>query len=129
MTQVGTAGTWGFVLLMVTMNTSGDLLTARAMRAVGDFDRIRAQRGLRGIFAAIMRCGQFYAALLAMTLGFFALLSALSYIDLSIVIPAAASLTFLANLLGAKFLLREHVSQRRWFAGLLVALGVLLVTH
>jgi len=54
-------------------------------------------------------------------------LAALSLIDLSVVIPASASLTFLLNLLGAKFFLKEHVSRRRWLSGILVLGGIVLL--
>jgi drug/metabolite transporter (DMT)-like permease len=43
------------------------------------------------------------------------------------VIPAQSSLTFLANLLGAKFFLKEHVDQRRWIAGTIVMCGIVLL--
>jgi drug/metabolite transporter (DMT)-like permease len=42
-------------------------------------------------------------------------------------VPASASLTFLLNLIGARFFLKEHVSKRRWLSGILVLGGIILV--
>jgi drug/metabolite transporter (DMT)-like permease len=64
-----------------------------------------------------------------MALGFFSLLFALSWADVSLVGPASASLTFLTNAIAAKFFLKENVDRRRWFAAMLVACGVVLIAH
>jgi drug/metabolite transporter (DMT)-like permease len=45
----------------------------------------------------------------------------------SLVAPAAASLTFIGNAFAAKFFLHEKVDHRRWIAALLVAGGVALL--
>jgi drug/metabolite transporter (DMT)-like permease len=63
----------------------------------------------------------------AMTLAFYSLLVGLSWADVSVVGPAAAALTFVANALAAKIFLHERVDRRRWIAALLVAGGVVLL--
>jgi EamA-like transporter family. len=115
------------VLLLVGLNSAGDMSTARAMRRVGDFGELRRRVGIAGVIRGVLTEPWFYLGLIAMALGFFSLLAALSLIDLSIVIPASASLTFLINLLGAKFILKEHVSLRRWLSGMLVLAGIVLL--
>jgi drug/metabolite transporter (DMT)-like permease len=45
----------------------------------------------------------------------------------SLVAPASASLTFVANAVAAKIFLHERVDHRRWIAALLVAGGVVLL--
>jgi len=45
----------------------------------------------------------------------------------SLVAPAAASLTFIANAIAARIFLHERVDRRRWIAALLVAGGVVLL--
>jgi len=45
----------------------------------------------------------------------------------SLVAPAAASLTFLGNAVAAKIFLKEKVDRRRWIAAALVAAGVALI--
>ncbi len=116
-----------FIVLLVAFTTFGDLLMARAMRQVGDVDLLRKQSGLAGVVRAVLSKMSFYGAMLCMTASFFSLLLALSLIDLSIVIPASSSLTFLSTLLGAKFFLREHVDRRRWIAGAVVTCGIILL--
>lgn len=119
--------TWLMVLAMVGLNSAGDMTTARAMREVGDFSELRRRSGISGVMISVLTEPWFYLSLLAMTLSFFVMLAALSFIDLSVVIPASASLTFLLNLLGAKFFLKEHVSRRRWLSGILVLGGIILL--
>jgi drug/metabolite transporter (DMT)-like permease len=97
------------------------------MRRVGDFSEVRRKFGIFGVIRAVLTEPWFYLGLLAMALSFFGLLAALSLIDLSVVVPASASLTFLLNLIGARFFLKEHVSKRRWLSGILVLGGIILV--
>jgi drug/metabolite transporter (DMT)-like permease len=124
---LGFIGTWTVVLVLVALNSAGDISTATAMRRVGDFSEIRRHAGIFGVIRAVLTEPWFHIGLLAMTVSFFALLGALSLIDLSIVVPASASLTFLFNLLGAKFILKEHVNRRRWLSGILVLGGIVLL--
>jgi drug/metabolite transporter (DMT)-like permease len=127
MNGVGLLATWLVIFLLVGLNSAGDMSTAKAMRRVGDFSELRRRSGTFGVVRAVLTEPWFYLGLLAMALGFFALLGALSVIDLSIVIPASASITFLLNLLGAKFILKEHVNRRRWLSGMLVLGGIVLL--
>ena len=127
MNHLGMLATWLIVLVLVCLNSAGDMTTARAMRRVGDFSDLRRKSGIFGVVRAVLTEPWFYLGLLAMTLSFFGLLAALSLIDLSVVVPASASLTFLLNLFGAQFFLKEHVSRRRWVSGILVLCGIILV--
>jgi drug/metabolite transporter (DMT)-like permease len=125
--HLGLIGTWTVILVLVALNSAGDLSTATAMRRVGDLSAIRRHSGVLAVIRAILIEPWFHIGLLAMTLSFFALLGALSLIDLSIVVPASASMTFLFNLLGAKFILKEHVNRRRWISAILVLGGIVLL--
>jgi drug/metabolite transporter (DMT)-like permease len=62
-----------------------------------------------------------------MAVSFFSLLVALSWGDVSLVAPAAASLTFVTNALAARFFLQENVDRRRWIAAMFVGAGVALL--
>jgi len=62
-----------------------------------------------------------------MTISFYSLLFSLSWGDVSLVAPAAASLTFVGNAVAARIFLHERVDRRRWIAALLVAGGVALL--
>jgi len=127
MNHLGVVATWTMILVLVALNSAGDMCTARAMRRVGDFSQLRRRAGFFGVVRAVLTEPWYFLGLLAMTLSFFAMLAALSMIDLSIVIPASASMSFLLNLIGAKFILKEHVSKRRWISGMLVLGGILLL--
>ena len=72
---------------------------------------------------------RFLLALLFMTLGFFSLIIALSWGDVSVVGPAAASLSFVVDTFAAKLFLKERVDRRRWAAALFVAGGVALLSR
>lgn len=118
---------FSFIVLLVAFNSWGDLLMARAMRQVGDVGKLRRQAGILGVIGKVLSKPSFFAAIFCMAAGYFSLLTALSSIDLSVVIPATSSLGFLANLLGAKFFLKEHLDRRRWMAGGVVLCGIVLL--
>jgi drug/metabolite transporter (DMT)-like permease len=117
------------VAIIVLTATAGDVLMASAMRAVGDLDRIKAARGLRGAIWSVVSEGRFLAGVVWMALSFFALLFSLSHADVSLIAPAAGSLTFVSNALAAKYLLHENVDRRRWLAAVFVCCGVALLKH
>jgi len=127
MSHLGVIATWLMVLVLVGLNSAGDMSTAKAMRRVGDFSELQRRVGIFGVVRAVLTEPWFFIGLLAMALSFFAMLAALSLIELSVVIPASASMTFLLNLFGAKFILKEHVSRRRWLSGILVLGGIVLL--
>jgi drug/metabolite transporter (DMT)-like permease len=128
MRHLGLLASWLIIVVLVGLNSAGDMSTATAMRRVGDFSQLRKKAGIFGVVRAVLTEPWFFIGLLAMTLSFFMLLAALSLIDLSIVVPASASMTFLLNLLGAQFLLKEHVNRRRWLSGMLVLIGIVLLS-
>jgi drug/metabolite transporter (DMT)-like permease len=117
------------VAIIVLTATAGDVFMASAMRAVGDLDKIKAARGLRGAIWAVVSEGRFLAGVVWMALSFFALLFSLSHADVSLIAPAAGSLTFVSNALAAKYLLHENVDRRRWLAAVFVCCGVALLKH
>lgn len=117
----------GAIAAIVIVSTAGDVLLARAMKQTGDLGELRRSTGLWTVASRILRNPSFLLGIFAMALGFFSLLAGLSWGDLSLVAPASASLTFVANAIAAKFLLHEHVDHRRWTAALLVAGGVALL--
>ena len=125
--SLGVFATWMVILVIVGLNSATDITTARAMRRVGDFSELRRRSGIFGVVRAVLTEPWFYLSLLSNALSFFGLLAALSLIDLSMLVPASASLTFLLNLFGAQFLLKEHVSRRRWVSGMLVLGGIILL--
>jgi len=114
---------------IVVTATAGDVLTASAMRKIGDLDVIRAHSGLLGAIRAVIASPRFLGGVLCMALSFFALLFALNHADLSLIAPASASLTFVSNAFAAKFFLKENVDRRRALAAICVCIGVALLAH
>jgi multidrug transporter EmrE-like cation transporter len=118
---------WGAIAAIVLASTTGDVLLARAMKKVGDVGQLWQRGGLWPILARVRGNADFLLGVLAMTVAFYSLLFALSWADVSLVGPAAASLTFVANAVAAKIFLHERVDHRRWLAAVLVAGGVALL--
>jgi drug/metabolite transporter (DMT)-like permease len=124
---VKTAYTWTAILAIVFASVVGDVLLARAMKQVGDVDELRRRVGLLAVVGRTLRNPIFLLGVTAMAVAFFSLLFALSWGDVSLVAPAAASLTFIGNAIAAKVFLHERVDRRRWIAAMLVAAGVALL--
>lgn len=121
-------GTVSMIGAIVVTATAGDILTASAMRRIGDLDKIRASSGISGAAFALLSSGRFGLGVLCLALSFFSLLFGLSHRDLSLIGPAATSLTFVSNALAARFFLQENVDRRRWTAAFLVCIGVVLLS-
>lgn len=119
--------TWSGILVVVFFSVVGDILIARAMRQVGDVHALLRKSGLWTVIGRILSNPNFFLGVGAMAVAFFSLLFALSWGDVSLVAPAAASLTFIGNAFAAKIFLHEKVDRRRWFAAVLVAAGVALL--
>jgi drug/metabolite transporter (DMT)-like permease len=125
-------GMWeaaAMIAAIVLTSTAGEVLTAAAMKSIGDLDEIRAESGLKGAIRAVVSCPLFFAGVFFLALAFFALLFALNHLNLSLVAPASASLTLVTNAIAGKFFLKENVDRRRWASAVLVCVGVYLLAH
>jgi drug/metabolite transporter (DMT)-like permease len=118
---------WAAIGLIVLASTTGDVLLSYSMKRVGDVGELWKRRGLLAMMARIFTTPTFTLGLLAMGVAFYSLLFGLSWGNLSLVVPASASLTFVANAVAARIFLHERVGRRRWIAALLVAGGVALM--
>jgi drug/metabolite transporter (DMT)-like permease len=114
---------------IVLASTTGEVLTAAAMKSIGDLDTIRARSGLKGAIRAVLTCPLFFAGLSFLALAFFSLIFALNHLPVSLVAPASASLTLVTNAIAAKLFLKENVDRRRWTAAVLVCIGVYFLAH
>jgi len=121
---MSSAATWFGVGAIVVSASAGDVLQSRAMKRLGDLGAIRRARGLAEVVGRVISSPQFLLGLFFMALAFFCLLVTLSWAEVSVVGPASASLTFIANACAARIFLHEHVDARRWLAALFVAAGV-----
>jgi drug/metabolite transporter (DMT)-like permease len=114
---------------VVLASTTGEVLTAAAMKSIGDLDVIRARSGLTGAIRAVVTSPLFFVGVFFLAVAFFSLLFALNHLNLSLVAPASASLTLVTNAIAGKIFLKENVDRRRWAAAVLVCIGVYLLAH
>lgn len=125
--SISTAYTWASIVVVALASVIGDVLLSRAMRQVGDVNDLRRRAGIWAVIRRVLGNPNFFAGLTAMALSFFSLMFSLSWGDVSLVGPAAASLTFIGNAFAARIFLHERVDRRRWIAAVLVAAGVALL--
>lgn len=116
--------TWSAIAAIVLFSSGGDVLLSSAMKRIGDLHELYSNRGLLVVIGRVFSEQRFLLALCCLCFGFFSLLAALSWGDLSLVAPASASLTFIASAVMAKVFLKEDVDHRRWASALLVCVGV-----
>jgi drug/metabolite transporter (DMT)-like permease len=114
-----------FLLLSICGSTGGELAMARGVQAVGEPSSFRPMALLR-FLGRVLRTKWLMVGIALMAISFFSLLLLLSWHPISFVLPATA-LNYAVGTLGAKFILREHVSASRWIGVLLVCVGVAIV--
>ncbi len=124
---MGTLYSWIAIVALVLESTAGDILMARAMKNIGDLGEVRHHSGLWYTVKTVLTNTTMLFGVFFMALGYFTLLFALSWSDVSLVVPASASLTFISTTMAAKIFLHEDVDRRRVAAALLVAGGVAIL--
>jgi len=120
---------WSAIGMIVLASSAGDVLLSSAMKRIGDLDELQTRSGILAVVGKIFRERHFLMGLGCMAVGFFSLLTALSWGDASLVAPASASLTFMVSAALAKIFLKENVDRRRWMSALLVCIGVVLLAQ
>ena len=106
------------LLIVIVFAACGDVSLARGMRAFGAV----TLANLPHLFTALLNPWIVLGVL--MLIGFFAsYLSALSWADLTFVLPAT-SLSYILMVLLAKFFLHENVTVWRWLGVALIVAGV-----
>lgn len=116
-----------FLLLcvIVVAGTGGELFVTRAMKQIGEVTDFRPAALLRFILKALT-VPWMWIGIGMMTIAFFALLTALSFENVSFVVPVTA-LSYAAGAVGAVLFLRERISAQRWIGVLIVCAGVTIV--
>jgi drug/metabolite transporter (DMT)-like permease len=119
-----TARTFALLCSVIACSVAGDLSVKYGMKKAGEI-HFRF-RDLLHWHWRVLTGGWVAIGVAAMAASFFLLLVLLSAASASSVIPATAG-TFVLDTLGARFLLKENISGRRWAGALLVACGVGLI--
>ena len=112
--------------IIILSGAFGDVYIAKGMKQVGEIRTLRL-RELVLLGRKMVSNVAFLLGLLYMIIGFLAFLVVLSWADLSFISPAT-SFSFVLATLGAKLILKEHITRLRWFGTLLVCLGVALIS-
>ena len=113
------------LVAFILAGSSGEIAITHGMKSVGEPARLRPRFVLQFLRRAL-RSGWFWVGVPLLAFAFYALLVLLSWEPISVVIPASA-LSYVVGTLGAKYLLNEEVSPKRWAGVLLVCAGVALV--
>jgi drug/metabolite transporter (DMT)-like permease len=111
--------------LIVVAGTGGELCVSRAMKVVGEARSFRP-RDIVTLILRALRVPWMWVGVGMMATAFFALLAALSILNVSFVVPVTA-LSYVAGAFGGVTFLGERVNRQRWLGVLLVAIGVTLV--
>lgn len=113
------------LVVIVIAGTGGELCVTRAMKEIGEVQDFRPAALIRFIFSAL-RVHWMWIGIAMMTIAFFALLAALSFENVSFVVPVTA-LSYAAGAIGAVLFLRERISLQRWIGVAVVCAGVTIV--
>jgi len=109
----------------ICCSTGGEIAMTYGMKQVGEPGSFRPLVLVKFIGRA-MSNGWVWFALPLLGASFYSLLILLPWAPLSVVIPASA-FNYVVGTFGAKYLLREQVSIKRWVGVVMVCVGVTLV--
>ena len=111
--------------VLVCCTTGGEIAITYGTKRIGEVQSFHPRALLRFVWRAAAT-GWIWLALPLMAAAFYSQLILLSWAPISLVIPASAA-NYVVGALGAKYILREDVTPKRWLGVGLVCLGVLLV--
>jgi drug/metabolite transporter (DMT)-like permease len=113
------------LIVFICSGTGGEIAVTYGMKKIGEPESFRPRALLRFLWRAV-RSGWVWFALPLLAASFYSLLILLSWAPISLVIPASAA-NYIVGVLGAKYILKEEVTVRRWLGVGMVFLGVILV--
>jgi drug/metabolite transporter (DMT)-like permease len=113
------------LLFFVLCNTGGEIAMSYGVKQVGEPESFRPMALLRFVWRAAKN-RWLWVAIPLLAASFYSLLILFSWAPVSVVIPASAS-NYIIGTFGAKYLLKEDVSIKRWMGVILVCVGVTLV--
>jgi len=113
------------LIFFICCSTGGEIAMTHGMKLVGEPESFQPMALLRFVARAV-RSGWLWFALPLLAASFYSLLVLLSWAPLSVVIPASA-FNYVVGTFGAKYILKEAVSPKRWMGVVMVCVGVTLV--
>jgi drug/metabolite transporter (DMT)-like permease len=113
------------LIFFIGSGTGGEIAVTHGMKQIGEPASFHPRALLRFLKRAI-RSGWVWLALPLLAASFYSLLILLSWAPISLVIPASAA-NYIIGVLGAKYILKEEVTTRRWLGVGMVFFGVILV--
>jgi drug/metabolite transporter (DMT)-like permease len=113
------------LIFFVLSNTAGEIAMSYGVKQVGEPQGFRPMALLRFVWSAAKN-RWLWMAIPLLAASFYSLLILFSWAPVSVVIPASAS-NYILGTFGAKYLLKEDVSFKRWMGVLSVCIGVTLV--
>ena len=113
------------LIVFICSGTGGEIAVTYGMKKIGEPESFHPRPLLRFLWRAV-RSGWVWFALPLLAASFYSLLILLSWAPISLVIPASAA-NYIVGVLGAKYILKEEVTARRWLGVGMVFLGVILV--
>jgi drug/metabolite transporter (DMT)-like permease len=113
------------LIFFVLCNTGGEIAMSYGVKQVAEPESFRPMALLRFVWGAAKN-RWLWAAIPLLAASFYSLLILFSWAPVSVVIPASAS-NYILGTFGAKYLLKENVSVKRWMGVILVCIGVMLV--
>ena len=113
------------LIFFVLCNTGGEIAMSYGVKQVGEPESFRPMALLRFVWDAAKN-RWLWVAIPLLAASFYSLLILFSWAPVSVVIPASAS-NYILGTFGAKYLLKEGVSVKRWMGVILVCIGVMLV--
>ncbi len=118
--------TFALVAILVLAFSSGDVLVTRGMKIIGEISTL-SPRKLLSLFWRVVTNSFILAGAACELLALTTYLTALSSVDLSLVLPSTAISDVLV-LIPAKYVLREKVTLTRWIGAIFISIGVALIS-
>jgi drug/metabolite transporter (DMT)-like permease len=113
------------LIFFICSGTGGEIAMTYGMKRIGEPESFHPRALMRFLWRAV-RSGWVWCAIPLLAGSFYSLLILLSWAPISLVIPASAA-NYVVGALGAKYILKERVTTRRWLGVGLVFVGVILV--
>jgi bacterial/archaeal transporter family protein len=117
--------TLALLAVVVLAGTGGDITVAYVMKRIARGESWSWSTAPRRVARGLLE-PQLYVGIALMGIAFLALITVLSWANVSFVVPATAA-NHIFGVLGAKLVLKERVTWSRWAGVMLVVAGVALV--